>query len=69
MLTRGQEPGKLIEPMGRLSLVVAVVLLTAAACSSVSLCLESEKGVSASEGISASEDASRQGCTANRPTR
>jgi len=45
MLTRGQEPGKLIEPRGRLSLVVALVLLTAAACSSVSLCLESEKGV------------------------
>jgi len=69
MPTYAKEPGKLIELRGRLSLVVALVLLTASGCSSVSLCLESEKGVSASEGISASEDASRQGCTANRPTR
>ena len=70
MPTRRQEPGKLIQLDGPfLSLVVALILLTAAGCSSVSLCLESEKGVSASEGISASEDASRQGCTANRPTR
>jgi hypothetical protein len=43
-------------------LVVAlVVLLTAAGC--VSICLEQEKGVSASE------DARSQGCTPNRPTR
>jgi hypothetical protein len=55
--------------IGRLSLLVALILLTAAGCSSVSLCLEQEKGVSASEGISASEDASRQGCAPNRPTR
>jgi uncharacterized lipoprotein len=48
----------------RLSLVVAlVVLLTAAGCSSVSICLEQEKGVSASE------DARSRGCTPNRPTR
>jgi hypothetical protein len=43
--------------------VVAVVLLTAAGCSSVSICLEQEKGVSASE------DARNQGCAPNRPTR
>jgi len=43
--------------------VVAVVLLTAAGCSSVSICLEQEKGVSASE------DARSQGCAPNRPTR
>ena len=49
MPTLRQESGKLIELMGRLSLVVALVLLTAAGCSSVSICLEQEKGVSASE--------------------
>jgi len=54
---------KLIELMGRLSLVVAFVLLTAAGCSSVSICLEQEKGVSASE------DARSQGCAPTRPTR
>ncbi len=57
--------------MAFLSAVVAVVLLllTAVGCSSVSVCLEQEKGVSASEGISASEDARSQGCAPNRPTR
>ncbi len=55
--------------MGRLSLVVALVLLTAAGCSSVSICLEQEKGVSASEGIAASDDVRSQGCAPNRPTR
>lgn len=49
--------------MGRLSLVVALVVLLTAGCSSVSICLEQEKGVSASE------DARSQGCTPNRPTR
>jgi hypothetical protein len=63
MPTLRQESGKLIELMGRLSLVVALVLLTAAGCSSVSICLEQEKGVSASE------DARSQGCAPNRPTR
>jgi hypothetical protein len=43
--------------------VVGVVLLTTAGCSSVSICLEQEKGVSASE------DAKSQGCAPNRPTR
>jgi hypothetical protein len=43
--------------------VVAVVLLTAAGCASISICLEQEKGVSASE------DARSQGCPPNRPTR
>ena len=57
--------------MAFLSAVVAVVLLllTAVGCSSVSVCLEQEKGMSASEGISASEDARSQGCAPNRPTR
>ena len=56
----------------RLAIVVAryaFLLLTAAACSSVSLCLESEKGVSASEGLSASDDVRNQGCAPNRATR
>jgi len=55
--------------MAFLGAVVAVVLLTAMGCSSVSICLEQEKGVSASEGISASEDARNQGCAPNRPMR
>ena len=54
---------KLSELMGRPSLVVALVVLLTAGCSSVSICLEQERGVSASE------DARSQGCTANRPTR
>ncbi len=54
---------KLSELMGRPSLVVALVVLLTAGCSSVSICLEQEKGVSASE------DARSQGCTPNRPTR
>ena len=51
--------------MAFLSAVVAVVLLllTAVGCSSVSVSLEQEKGVSASE------DARSQGCAPNRPTR
>jgi len=49
--------------MAFLCAVVAVVLLTAVGCSSVSVCLEQEKGVSASE------DARSQGCAPNRPTR
>ena len=70
MPTRRQEPGKLIQLDGPfLSLVVALILLTAAGCSSVSLCLESEKGVSASEGLSASDDVRKQGCAPNRATR
>jgi len=32
-----------------LGVIVALLLLTAAGCSSVSICLEQEKGVSASE--------------------
>ncbi len=60
---RCQEPGRLIELKGRGGLVVAFVLLTVAGCSSVSICLEQEKGVSASE------DARSQGCQPNRPTR
>jgi len=44
--------------------VVAFVLLTAAGCSSVSICVQQEKGVSASE------DARNQaGCAPSRPTR
>jgi hypothetical protein len=49
--------------MGLLSLVVAFVLLMAAGCSSVSICLEQEKGVSASE------DARSQGCAPNPRSR
>ena len=49
--------------MALLCAVVALVLLTAAGCSSVAICLEQEKGVSASE------DARSQGCTANHPPR
>jgi len=49
--------------MAFLCAVVAVVLLTAVGCSSVSVCLEQEKGVSASE------DARSPGCAPNRPTR
>jgi len=49
--------------MAFLSTVVAVVLLTAVGCSSVSVCLEQEKGVSASE------DARSQGCEPTRLTR
>jgi len=35
--------------MRLLGVVIALVLVTAAGCSSVSICLEQEKGVSASE--------------------
>jgi len=54
---------------GRLSLVVALVLLTAAACSFRLTLPRIGEGGLGQRWISASEDASRQGCTANRPTR
>jgi hypothetical protein len=47
--------------MAFISAVVALVLLTAVGCSSVSICPEQEKRVSANE------DARSQGCTPNRP--
>ncbi len=51
--------------MALLCAVVAVVLLTAGgASSSVSICLQQEKGVSASE-----DARSPAGCTPNRPPR
>jgi hypothetical protein len=43
--------------------VIALVLVTAAGCSSVSICLEQEKGVSASEDARAIY----QKCKSNQP--
>jgi len=55
---------RLWHPMGFLSAVVALVLLTAVGCSSVSICIEQQKGTSASE-----DARSYQGCAPNPPTR
>jgi hypothetical protein len=50
--------------MGFPSSVVALVLLTAVGCSSVSICIEQQKGTSASE-----DARSYQGCAPNPPMR
>ena len=49
--------------MMRVLAALVLVLFATAGCSSVSICLEQEKGVSASE------DPRSQGCAPNRPTR
>jgi len=46
-------------------LLLAIVLLTAVGCSSVSICLEQDKGVSASDDVRAGN----QACTPNQPPR